>query len=211
MDRMTHLWRRERTEHTRSSNNEFEELLRPHIQPLYRLAARWCGNTDDAEDLLQAMLCKLYPMHSQIKAVDELRPWLVRVLYRQFVDGIRHKNRQPLNFSDTSLADEEDCHHKTPVAAGTPVDPPEAAFEADVLTQRLQAALNRMPASRRALIIMHDVESYSLEEISVAMDIPVGTVKSRLHRARERLRELLLNDDGTFLPASTYTVLRTEK
>ena len=75
-------------------------------------------------------------------------------------------------------------------------------------------AVNRavsMPASRRALIIMHDVESYSLEEISLTMDIPVGTVKSRLHRARERLRELLLNSDGTFFPASAYTVVRTEK
>lgn len=212
MDRIMLLWRRERyAGHAHSSNKEFEELLRPHIQPLYRLAVRWCGNTDDAEDLLQAMLCKLYPMHNRIKAVDELRPWLVRVMYRQFVDGIRHKNRQPLNLSDTALSDDEGYHQKMPVAAGTPAEPPEAVFEAGMLTRRLQAALNRMPASRRALIIMHDVESYSLEEISTAMAIPVGTVKSRLHRARERLRELLLNDDGTFFPASAYTVLRTEK
>lgn len=212
MDGIPYLWRHERSAgHTRPLNKEFEDLLRPHIQSLFRLAVRWCGNTHDAEDLLQAMLCKLYPMHNQIKAVDALRPWLVRVLYRQFVDGVRHKTRQPINFSDTSLSDDDDYEHKTPVAAGAPIESPEAVFEAGVLTQRLQAALDRMPVSRRVLIIMHDVESYSLEEISLAMDIPVGTVKSRLHRARERMRELLLNDDGTFSPASTYTVLRTEK
>lgn len=213
MDKITHLWkRRERyARHGHSSNYEFEDLLRPHIQPLYRLAVRWCGNTVDAEDLLQAMLCKLYPMLSQIKAVEELRPWLVRVLYRQFVDGIRHKNRQPLNLSDIALSENDDYHQTTPVAAGTPAAPPDLAFEAGVLTRHLLAALNKMPASRRALIIMHDVESYSLEEISAAMDIPVGTVKSRLHRARGRLRELLSDTDGTFCPASAYTVLRTEK
>ncbi|HEX7026112.1 MAG TPA: RNA polymerase sigma factor [Gammaproteobacteria bacterium] len=213
MDKITRLWRhRERyARHGYSSNHEFEELLRPHIQPLYRLAVRWCGNTIDAEDLLQAMLCKLYPMLDQIRKVDELRPWLVRVLYRQFVDGVRHKSRQPLSFSDTALSEDDDYHQKSPVAAGTPTAPPEAAFEAGVLTRHLLAALNKMPASRRALIIMHDVESYSLEEISAAMDIPVGTVKSRLHRARGRLRELLLDNDGTFCPASAYTVLRTEK
>lgn len=207
-----HLWRQNRyAGRSPSSDTGFEELLRPHIQPLFRLAVRWCGNADDAEDLLQAMLCKLYSIRSQVQAIDELRPWLVRVLYRQFVDGIRHKNRQPLNFSDTALSGDQDYEQRTPVAAGAPVETPEAVFEAGVLTQRLQSALNMMPASRRALIIMHDVESYSLEEISLTMDIPVGTVKSRLHRARERLRELLLNSDGTFFPASAYTVVRTEK
>lgn len=207
-----HFWRQNRhAGRSHSSGVEFEELLRPHIQPLFRLAVRWCGNTDDAEDLLQAMLCKLYPIRSQVEAIDELRPWLIRVMYRQFVDGIRHKNRQPLNFSDTALAEDQDYQHNSPVATATPIQSPEAVFEAGVLTQRLQAALNMMPASRRALIIMHDVESYSLEEIGQAMDIPVGTVKSRLHRARERLRELLLNCDGTFSPASAYIELRTEK
>lgn len=213
MGKIIHLWQWHNRYAGRpcSSDTEFEDYLRPHIQSLFRLSVRWCGNTDDAEDLLQALFCKLYPIRNQFKTIHELRPWLVRVLYRQFVDGVRLKNRQPLNFSDTSLSSNEDYEQQTPIASGTPIEQPETVFEAGVLTQRLQTALNQMPASRRALIIMHDVESYSLEEISLAMDIPVGTVKSRLHRTRERLRELLLNQDGTFSQAPAYTVLRTEK
>ena len=206
MRNIVHLWRRH---NLTSANKTFEEYLRPHIDTLFRLAALWCGDRDDAEDLLQATLCKLFIVRDQLPDIDQLRPWTIRVMYRLFVDGLRRDDKKPLPMSGSNLLSEDE-NERLPMWANESAQQPDEVAETDTLTFQLQAALQLLPPSRRALLIMHDVENYTLQEISESMEIPVGTVKSRLHRTRERLREFLVAN-GTFSPIGTCNVVRTKK
>lgn len=168
-----------------SEHKQFEELLQPHLHQLYKLAYRFTGQRADAEDLVQDVVLKLYPRLQEIQKIEQLAPWLARVLYRHFVDRVRSKQRSPLHLvdKDESILDE----HKNEIPN------PAENVEAALLQNRLQEALNQLNEDQRALMILHDVEGYTLNEIHTMHDVSIGTLKSRLNRARSRLRELLKN------------------
>jgi len=168
-----------------SEHEQFEVLLQPHLQQLYKLAFRFTGQRADAEDLVQDVIVKLYPRLQEMQKIEKLGPWLARVLYRHFVDRLRSKQRSPLhlvNDDDTAL---DEHQIKSPGPAGN--------IETVLLQNRLQSALNQLNEDQHALIILHDVEGYTLNEIHNIQDVSIGTLKSRLNRARSRLRELLKN------------------
>ena len=77
-----------------SKSRRFDALVRPHLDAMYRFAYRLAGQQQDAEDLVQDVVVKLFPKLDELESVDQLRPWLNRVLYRQFIDQVRRKNRQ---------------------------------------------------------------------------------------------------------------------
>lgn len=168
----------------------FEKAIGPWLHDLRRLALRLTGNADDADDLLQELLLRLQPRMAEVAALDKPRPWLARVLYRLFVDQWRRGRSGPV-YDDESDIDEQPGHG----------DLPDAAFERALTRKRLQAALDRLPGSQRDLVLLHDVEGYTLTEIATIVEAPVGTLKSRLHRARAALRERLVDaGDGTIGP-----------
>lgn len=155
----------------------FERVIEPCMDHLRRLAIRLTGSTDDAEDLLQDLMVRLHPRMDEVAALERPRPWLARVLYRLFVDEWRRRRSAP----DIDTAAEPDD------SAGS--EPrPDDAFEQGLTRGRLQSALDRLPAFQRELILMHDVEGYTLVEITEITETPIGTLKSRLHRARAALR-----------------------
>lgn len=160
---------------------QFERLLRPHVEFLYRLAWRFSGSVADAEDLVQDVLLKLYPRAAEMATIEQLRPWLARVLYRQYVDLVRRRARSP----------EEQAEPEALEALTAPGDGPEGHAERGELRGRLLEALERLNPEQRAVVVMHEVEGYSLEELEPILEAPLGTLKSRLHRARQRLRELI--------------------
>lgn len=165
------------------SSSGFEGLVRPHIQYLYRLAYRFCGNQEDAEDLVQDLLVKLYPRQSELEQVEKLRPWLVTTLYRMFVDNTRKKARSPLELVD----DETVFYGTTDNEEHTPDD----VLAEDQRIDRIQAAFSRLSEEHRVILTLHDVEGYRLLELESMLGVPVGTLKSRIHRARSRMRDLL--------------------
>lgn len=165
----------------------FDALVRPHLTYLYRLAFRFCGNQQDAEDLVQDLLVKLYSRCAELEKVDKLRPWLVTSLYRMFVDGTRRKKRSPLE-----LIGDEVAFYET--VAGSAVLPNEALAEDQRIAQ-IQDAFQRLSEDHRVLMTLHDVEGYRLVELEEMLDVPVGTLKSRIHRARARMRQLLESAD----------------
>ena len=169
---------------SRGTAGRFEELLRPHVEYLYRLAWRFTASEADAEDLVQDLLLKLYPRTAELAAVELLRPWLARVLYRQYVDTVRQQGRRP---PLEPVLGEDDPLEEIPSEA----EEPDAHAGRMALRARLLDALRRLNAEQRAVVALHDIEGYTLEELEKMLETPIGTLKSRLHRSRAALREAL--------------------
>lgn len=175
---------------TRTAASKFEDLLRPHVEYLYRLAFRFTGSVADAEDLVQNVLLKLYPRTRELTDIEQLRPWLARVLYRQYVDFVRQRARSPTAELATDTGDDDDPLDTLQAIE----DGPEEQAERSRWRERILSALDRLNPEQRAVVTMHDVEGYSLEELATILETPLGTLKSRLHRARHRLRSLLAKE-----------------
>ena len=172
-------------------NLNFERIVRPHFDRLYRLAWRLTGNKAEAEDLFQELLVKAYGLLDDLVAIEEPGSWLSRVMYNLFVDQHRRYPRQRMHLVDeghlpgAGLAD----------LAGD-LDPVTDIERLENL-MRLDAALGQLSEEHRLIVLLHDTEGYKLKEIQDITGVPVGTIKSRLHRARARLRDIL-SPDGTF-------------
>ncbi len=169
----------------------FERAIAPHVEALSRMAVRLTGNQPDAEDLLQDVLTHLYTRRETLGAVDDLRPWLLRLLYRRYADRWRHDAADP-----AAVDDDVD-------AIGTDIEAPDVVFERGLTAERLQEALDRLPPAHRHVLLMHDVEGYSLPEIATVMEVPEGTLKSRLHRARGGLRREIVELAGGIWPRAS--------
>ena len=168
--------------------NTFEQCLEPHLHHLYQLAFRFCNNQADAEDLVQDVVIKLLPRTNEMSQIEKLRPWLAKVLYRQFIDRYRQQSRSPLSL----IADGDDLLTEHADPSG---ETPETHAEADFSQKRLSAALQTLNEDQRAVVLLHDVEGYTLSELENILDSPQGTLKSRLNRARTQLREYLQKMD----------------
>ncbi len=176
-----------------SPHESFERLLRPHLRRLYRLAFRLTDNTADAEDLLQDVLLKLFRRADELSSIADLRPWTGRVLYNCFVDRQRHSKKRRLEIVEPHPASPRRADEAEQVPSPEPGPEETTALALDI--RRLDRALARLSDEHRVLVILHDAEGCTFEEITAITAIPLGTVKSRLHRARERLRQLCA--DGT--------------
>src|SRR5690606_32776413 len=147
------------------------------------------GNSQDAEDLVQDVVVKLYPRLDELESVDQLRPWLNRVLYRQFIDGLRKKSRQ----ADQPVSDLMDADSQSDWLDSLEADDhsPELALGQAQLGPMLDKALARLSPDQRTLLLLHDVDGWRQEDVAEVLGVPVGTVKSRLHRCRANLRKFL--------------------
>ncbi len=161
----------------------FEALLQPHIKHLYQVAYRLCGNPYDSEDLIQDLLIKLYPQQQDMQKIEYLRAWMARVLYHLYLDTKRREQRSPLAWIDNDET-------KLDSLVDNNLSPSELV-ESEFQQTWLLEALNSLNDNQRVLIILSDVEGYTLKEIAITLEIPIGTVKSRLSRARALLRDLL--------------------
>lgn len=196
MASITRLWSNDRR------GEGFEALLRPHIPALYRFAYHLAGNPDDAEDLVQDLLLRLYPRRDELAGIDKLRPWLARVLYRLHIDRGRRQRRSPVVYAEIGAgprdpdSDPDGGWSIPEPASEDPAGDPAASVERRDDTRALRNALARISEDHRTVLMLHDVEGFTLAEIERTLEVPVGTLKSRLHRARARLRELL-DQEGT--------------
>lgn len=174
----------------------FTALVRPHLERLYRLAYRLTQHREDAQDLVQDVLLKLHPQADKMAEVDSVAAWLSRVLYNQFVDNQRRYARRRLH-----TVDHRD-YSADPDTAQAEQASTEELVEGEFTITRVQAALEQLSDDHRLIINLHDVEGYTLTEIAEITGIPHGTLKSRRHRARERLQLLLDEGPDSVLSAS---------
>jgi len=169
----------------------FDRLLRPHMERLYRLAFRFTHSKAEAEDLFQDVLTKVFARLDDLVEIRDPAPWLNRVLYNQFVDNKRRYARQRLVTVEEHRLPEQSIESLAGDAS------PVADAEREDNIMQLEEALNALSDEHRTVVLLHDVEGYKLSEIQSLTGDPLGTIKSRLHRARARLRELL-TESGTF-------------
>ncbi len=174
-----------------SHNAVFERIVRPHLDRLYRLAWRLTGSKAEAEDLFQELLLKAYGMLDKLIDIEEPGTWLSRVMYNLFIDQQRRFKRQRLQ-----TVDEGHLPGDGLASFAGDLDPVADKQRYDKLAS-LDRALNQLSDEHRTVVLLHDTEGYKLSEIQSITGTPVGTLKSRLHRARGRLREIL-ESDGTF-------------
>lgn len=166
----------------------FEKLVQPHFDRLYRLAWRLAGSKAEAEDLFQELLIKAYQKLDELVEIDEPGSWLARIMYNLFIDERRR-------FARTRMRVVEEGQLGAEGLQGFPGgDSPEANSERIEQLRRLDLALAQLSDEHRHVVLLHDTEGYKLSEIEELTGVPVGTIKSRLHRARARLREILVAD-----------------
>ncbi|MDH6198617.1 RNA polymerase sigma-70 factor (ECF subfamily) [Mycobacterium frederiksbergense] len=161
----------------------------PHLEQIQRGARRVTTSKYDAEDLVQETLLKAYSGFHTYRPDSNIRAWLFRIMYNTWTAGYRSRQRRPNEvlcdeFNDWQLSAEQN-HTSTGLRS--------AEIEA---LERMQDdaivhALNAIPPANRLTVFFADVEGYQYREIASLMDTPIGTVMSRLHRGRSRLRELL--------------------
>jgi len=167
----------------RRKQTDFDSLVRPHLDMLYRVAFRFCQQQQDAEDLVQDLLTKLYPRCADMADMNNLKGWLTTSLYHLFIDNQRKNKRSPLQLVD----DETQFYENTATA--------EAGPQQQLIRERrlgqIQRTFNQLSDEHRGLLALHDIEGYRLSELQEMLDLPLGTLKSRIHRARARMRELL--------------------
>ncbi len=154
----------------------WEAIVREHSARVYRLAYRLTGNRHDAEDLTQEVFVRVFRSLSTYTP-GTFEGWLHRITTNLFLDQARRRQRIRMD----AMGEDGDRY---PAA-----DPgPERAFEHAFLDVDVQKALDELPPEYRAAVVLCDIEGLSYEEIAVTLGIKLGTVRSRIHRARARLR-----------------------
>lgn len=157
----------------------WEELVRQHADRVYRLAFRLAGNQHDAEDLTQETFIRVFRSVHNYQA-GTFEGWLHRITTNLFLDMVRRRARIRME----ALPENYDR-----VPANEPT--PEQIYHASRLDPDLQAALDALAPEFRAAVVLCDIEGLSYEEVGATMGVKLGTVRSRIHRGRQALRDYL--------------------
>ncbi|MCV2393477.1 RNA polymerase sigma factor SigE [Actinotalea sp. M2MS4P-6] len=180
----------------RSGVPGWEQIVAEHSARVYRLAYRLTGNQHDAEDLTQETFVRVFRSLSGYQP-GSFEGWLHRITVNLFLDGARRRTRirmEPLG---------EDADRLPSQSAA---DTPERGFEHANLDTDVQRALDRLSPEFRAAVVLCDIEGLSYEEIAVTLGIKMGTVRSRIHRARAQLRAELAHRAPAGATPSTEAV-----
>jgi len=166
----------------------FERDVVPLLSGMYSSALRMTRNPADAEDLVQETFLRAYRGFAGFQEGTNLKAWLYRILTNTFINSYRKKQREPKTVPDDNV---EDWYLYDRLAAQSS----EASAETTVLEtmpdEDVKAALDALPEAFRMAVLLADVEGFSYKEIAGILDIPIGTVMSRLHRGRRALEKAL--------------------
>jgi len=165
---------------------QFEKLALEQLDLLYRMARRLTRDPSSAEDLVQETYVRALRARDSFDLQSHgIRPWLLRIMHNLHISRAEREGRQPTAVEDDKL--ESAGPASAAGASPPPYDP--ASFEA--MDQNLVRAIQSLSSEYQVVLMLWAVEEFSYKEIAEAVDIPIGTVMSRLHRARQRLSEQL--------------------
>lgn len=168
----------------------FEELMQSHESRIYAIALRMMGNREDAQDCAQEAMVRIYRAMGSFKGQSALATWIYRITMNTCLDELRRRKARKVTSLD-SLVD----NGWSPTDTG---DTPEEHGLRVEKQNALNQAIQSLPDDMRAAIILRDVKGYSYDEIASILDANVGTIKSRISRGREKLREILSKQSELF-------------
>ncbi|MCL2235512.1 MAG: sigma-70 family RNA polymerase sigma factor [Defluviitaleaceae bacterium] len=165
----------------------FEQILIQYEKLIYNLARRVLGNNEDAEDVTQEVALKIYRNLSSCREEGLLKAWIAKITHNACMDLLRKgKGKQ---------ADSLDVLGEIGTEVAEQSEGPEELLVRKELGEHLEGALTQLPPNYRALVALRDINGHSYEEVAEILQLPVGTVKSRLHRARSKLKAILLEQN----------------
>jgi len=172
------------------STDAFEQEALSYIDPLYRTALRMTRSEADAEDLVQETYIRALRFRAQFTPGTNLKAWLFRILTNTFINAYRKRARAP---ETTELDDVDEFSLYRRMSAERPASSspdPEREFLDGIVSSEVTDALEELPEKFRTTVLL-DVEGFSYKEIAEMLEIPIGTVMSRLHRGRKFLQQRL--------------------
>ena len=169
--------------------NRFTEEAMPLLDQLYGGALRMTRNPQDAEDLVQETYLKAYKAFDRFTPGTNLKAWLYRIMTNTYINTYRKKQRRPLVTSADDVTDNQLYTSSSHDSTG--LESAEVEALKQMPNSRISEALNSLNEDYRMVVYYADVEGLAYKEIADVMDIPLGTVMSRLHRGRKQLRGML--------------------
>lgn len=182
---MSEVQRRKYTQEEKTTI--FDGEFMPHIDSMYNFAFRLTFDEDDAKDLVQDTYMKAFRFINSFEQGTNAKAWLFRILKNSFINEYRKKSKQPakVDYQEVETfynSDDVDYQSTTDLRAES---------VKDMLGDEISNALNALAVDFRTVIILADLEGFTYEEMAKILDIPIGTVRSRLHRARNLLKDQL--------------------
>jgi RNA polymerase sigma-70 factor (ECF subfamily) len=168
---------------------DFQKEALPHLDALYRYALRLTRDESDAEDLLQDTFLRAFRFWDKYEKGTNCKAWIFRIMKNLFLNRVDKSKRSP---DESSLDDTEDWYLYGQLKDGGPdsvKEDPASIFELKDWTEQIQEAIERLPEDFREPLVLFDGEGMSYQEIAEVMDLPIGTVRSRLNRARKKLQK----------------------
>ncbi len=170
-------------------SDAFSQLIEPYMSKVYNIALGVLSNPADAEDAAQEALVKAYRHIGSFNENSGFYTWLYRIVYNCCLDSIRKKQRRPFVF--LHHRNDEDEEAETEIEDTSAI--PENIFIGNETQEEVRRAISMLKESYRTIIVLRDIEGLSYDEIATILDISGGTVKSRLSRARESLKNIIIS------------------
>jgi RNA polymerase sigma-70 factor (ECF subfamily) len=171
------------TSEEKKLNEEFEREAVPHMDSLYNFALKMTGDSDDASDLLQETYLKAFRFWDKFEKGTNCKAWLFRIMKNTYINTYRKNTKEP----DKVDYEEIENFYENIKPSSTDSAHLEKDIYDNLLDDELSDAISSLPEDFRTVVILCDIEGYTYDEIADFVDVPVGTVRSRLHRARKML------------------------
>lgn len=177
---------------TKAQNGDiqaFELLISKHQKKVYNIAFNYLKNYDDAQEISQEAFIKAFKSIKQFNNNSTFTTWLYRITTNTCIDFLRKsKNKQAMSL-DMEISLNNDSNIRIEVASKE--DTPDIIYEKMELKKTIYSALDHLKEEQKSVVILKDIQGFNYEEISEILNIPIGTVRSRLNRSRKYLKELL--------------------
>ena len=170
--------------------NAFEKLVTEYEKAVYAIAQRMTGNPEDAADMTQETFIKAYNSLGSFRGDSKFSVWLYRIANNVCLDFLRSRSRKPT----VSLSVEDDEGDETQLDVADESQSPELLLERGLTRDAVRRGLDTLPPDYKQILLLREIQGLSYEEIASALGIDLGTVKSRIFRARKKLCTFLIED-----------------
>ena len=171
-------------------SNAYEHLVKAYEKNVYNLALRMTGNSEDAYDMSQEAFIKAYNSLQNFRGDNKFSVWLYRIVSNVCLDFLRSRNRK----AAVSLSMENDDGEEVELDIADEASSPQLLLERSMTRDAVRRGLQSLPPDHREILLLREIQGLSYDEIAQALDLEVGTVKSRIFRARKKLCTFLIKD-----------------